>query len=202
MLGAGKIPFLAFDQGGGANIAGSNVLVGQNGQMDVLSTAGYSKLGLPGDQIPGVPEATPTLTSNGDHTDTSMGLAFHSDSAFLRGMQGSFRTAGLADSVNGAIIPARSENDTGNNPHNPLYAIQRAGADGEILTLCGSENTESGGNSLAPAMMINPEFRPTKIDRPSDVVGLAPPADQLAGILGPNDIVPVLESMYRLSEQK
>ena len=200
--GAGKIPFICFDLAGGANMAGSNVLVGQNGQFDVLSTAGYSRLGLPGDQVPGVPEATPTLTSNGDHTDTSLGLAFHSDSAFLRGMQASFRTAGIADNINGAIIPARSENDTGNNPHNPLYAIQRAGADGEILTLCGSENTESGGNSLAPAMMINPEFRPTKIDNPGDVVGLAPPADQLAGILGPNDIVPVLESMYRLSEQK
>jgi len=200
--GAGKIPFICFDLAGGANIAGSNVLVGQNGQMDVLSTSGYSKLGLPGDQIPGVPEATPTATSNGDHTDTSLGLAFHSDSAFLRGIQASFRTTGLADNVNGAIIPARSENDTGNNPHNPLYGIQKAGADGEILTLCGSENSESGGNSIAPAMMVNPEFRPTKIDRPEDVVGLAPPASGLAGILGPNDVVPVLESMYRLSEQK
>jgi len=197
-----KIPFICIDLAGGANIAGSNVLVGQNGQMDVLSTAGYSKLGLPGDQIPGVAEVTQTATSNGDHTDTSLGLAFHSDSAFLRGMQASFRTAGLADSVNGAIIPARSENDTGNNPHNPLYGIQKAGAGGSILTLCGSENSESGGNSMAPIMMVNPEFRPTKIDRPEDVVGLAPPTGALAGILGPNDVVPVLESMYRLTEQK
>ena len=38
--GAGKIPFICFDLAGGANIAGSNVLVGQNGQFDVLSTAG------------------------------------------------------------------------------------------------------------------------------------------------------------------
>ena len=49
-LGAGKIPFICFDLAGGANIAGSNVLVGkQGGQLDFLSTAGYSKLGLPGD---------------------------------------------------------------------------------------------------------------------------------------------------------
>ena len=53
-----------------------------------------------------------TATSNGDHTDTSLGLAFHSDSAFLRGMQASFKTAGIAASINGAVIPARSENDT------------------------------------------------------------------------------------------
>src|SRR6185503_8230475 len=127
-----KIPFICIDLAGGANLAGSNVLVGRGGalgQLDTLSTAGYSKLGLPGDQIPGVLEAaaSATGTSNGDHTDTSLGLAFHSDSAFLRGMYQSFKTAGIAASINGAVIPARSENDTGNNPHNPLYGIQRAG---------------------------------------------------------------------------
>jgi hypothetical protein len=43
-----KIPFICFDLSGGANIAGSNVLVGgPGGQRDALSTAGYSKLGLP-----------------------------------------------------------------------------------------------------------------------------------------------------------
>jgi hypothetical protein len=202
--GAGKIPFICFDLAGGANIAGSNVLVGkQNGQLDALSTAGYSKLGLPGDMVPGVAEATAssTGTSNGDHTDTSLGLAFHSDSAFLRGMYASFRTPGIGAGINGAIIPARSENDTGNNPHNPLYGIQRAGADGSILTLCGSQNSESGGNSMAPAMMINPEFRPTKIDRPTDVTGLVDTGELLT-LLSQEDAVAVMESIYRLSEQK
>jgi len=199
--GAGKIPFICFDLAGGANISGSNVLVGTNGQLDTLSTAGYSKLGLPGDQIPGVAEAAPTGTSNGDHTDTSLGLAFHSDSAFLRGMQASFRTPGLAANVSGAIIPARSDNDTGNNPHNPMYGIQRAGADGSILTLCGSRNSESGGNSMAPAMLINPQYRPTKIDRPSDVTGLVDTGELLA-LLSQDDAVAVMESINRLSEQK
>jgi hypothetical protein len=200
--GAGKIPFICFDLAGGANVAGSNVLVGQEGgQLDVLGTAGYSKLGLPGDMIPGTPEAAPTATSNGDHTDTSLGLAFHSDSAFLRGMQQSFKTPGIGANINGAIIPARSENDTGNNPHNPMYGIQRAGADGSILTLCGSRNTVSGGNSMAPLAMINPEFQPTKIDQPSDVVGLVD-TGQLVGLLGPADATAVMESIYRLSRQK
>jgi hypothetical protein len=199
--GAGKIPFICFDLAGGANMAGSNVLVGQQqGQLDVLSTAGYRKQGLPGDQVPGVAETTPTATSNGDHTDTSLGLAFHSDSAFLRGMQGSMSPTTAAN-VNGAVIPARSENDTGNNPHNPLYGIQRAGADGSILTLCGSRATDSGGNSMAPLMMINPEFRPTKVDRPSDAVGLVD-TGQLVGLLGPEDATAVLESIYRLSREK
>jgi hypothetical protein len=199
--GAGKIPFICFDLAGGANIAGSNVLVGkEGGQFDLLSTAGYRKLGLPGDQVPGVAEAAQTTTSNGLHGDTSLGLAFHSDSAFLRGMQTTMSPAAAAF-VNGAIIPARSENDTGNNPHNPMYGIQRAGADGSILTLCGSQNSVSGGNSMAPAMMVNPEFRPTKIDRPSDVTGLAP-ADQLVGVLSASETTVVLESMYRISRDR
>ena len=206
--GAGKIPFIAFDLAGGANMAGSNVLVGRDGplgQFETLSTAGYNRLGLPGDMVPGVAETTPTATSNGDHTDTSLGLGFHSDSAFLRGMQASFRTLN-AGNVNGAIIPARSENDTGNNPHNPLYAIARAGAGGlgakgSILTLCGSRNSDSGGNSMAPLMMIDPALRPTKIDRPSDVVGLVD-TGQLVGLLGPEDATAVLESIYRISRDK
>jgi len=201
VAGAGKIPFICFDLAGGANMAGSNVLVGkQGGQFDFLSTAGYNKLGLPGDMVPGATEATPTATSNGDHTDTSLGLAFHSDSAFLRGIQASMNPANAVN-VNGAVIPARSENDTGNNPHNPLYGIQRAGAGGSIVTLCGTQNTESGGNSLSPMGLINPEYRPTKIDRPSDVTGLVDTGELLA-LLNQNDAVAVLESMYRISEQK
>ena len=36
-----KIPMICFDLAGGANIAGSNVLVGTQGQLDAMSTAGY-----------------------------------------------------------------------------------------------------------------------------------------------------------------
>ena len=197
------VPFICFDLAGGANMVGSNVLIGrQDGQFDFLTTQGYSKMGLPGDMVPGVAEPAPseTGTSNGDHTDTTLGLAFHSDSAFLRGMLGSM-SPGTASLVNGAVIPARSENDTGNNPHNPLYAIAQAGADGELLTLIGSRASDSGGNSMAPAMMINPELRPTKVDRPSDVTGLVD-TGALVGILGQQDAVAVMESIYRLSDGK
>ncbi len=202
VFGAGKIPFICFDLAGGANMAGSNVLVGgEGGQRDLLSTAGYNKMGLPGDMVPGANEVTPTATSNGDHTDDSLGLFFHSDSAFLRGIYGSLRTQGLGNFINGAVIPARSDNDTGNNPHNPMYGIQRAGADGSILALCGSRNSESGGNSMAPAGLVNPEFRPTKIDRPTDVTGLVD-TGELLNLLSEDDAVAVMESVYRLSAQK
>ena len=196
-VGAGKIPFICFDLAGGANIAGSNVLIGrEGGQLDFLGTSGYEKQGIPGDMVPGLNDPTTGLP----YANTDFGLAFHSDSAFKRGMERSL-SPGRAANINGAVIPARSDNDTGNNPHNPLYGIARAGADGSILTLAGSENTDSGGNSMAPAMLMNPEQRPTKVDRPSDVTGLVD-TGQLVGILGPDDATAVMESIYRISAQK
>lgn len=195
--GAGKIPFICFDLAGGANTAGSNVLVGgAGGQLDFLSTAGYNAMGLPGDMIPPVVSGV----TGQDHIDQTLGLAFHTDSAFLRGMMGSM-AAGTAAGINGAVIPARSENDTGNNPHNPMYGIARAGADGSLLGLIGSRNSDSGGNSLAPIMMVNAEDRPTKVDRPSDVTGLVD-TGALVGLLDQADAVKVMESIERISEMK
>jgi hypothetical protein len=146
-----------------------------------------------------IPSLTNPVT-NTSFTDTSLGLAFHSDSAFLRGIMDRISPA-TAAGINGAVIAARSENDTGNNPHNPLYGIQRAGADGSILTLCGSQNSVSGGNSMAPLMMVNPEFQPTKVDRPSDVTGLVD-TGQLVGLLSASDATAVLESIYRISRER
>ncbi|HZF25270.1 MAG TPA: hypothetical protein VEZ88_03335 [Steroidobacteraceae bacterium] len=191
--GAGKIPFICFDLAGGANIAGSNVLVGQQGgQLDLLSTAGYSKLGLPGNMTP--------ASSTTNFVNTQFGLAFHSDSAFLRGMLTRASATTMAR-VNGAVIPARSENDTGNNPHNPMYGIAKAGAKGELLTLIGSQSSDSGGNSMAPAMMIDPTVRPTKIDRTTDAKGLVD-TGELATLLPQADTVSVMESIERISKMK
>jgi len=198
--GAGKIPFICFDLAGGANIAGSNVLVGKDGgQLDFLSTQGYSKLGLPGTMLPN--------NATTDFINEEFGLMFHSDSAFLRGMLEK-TTATTRAGVNGCVIAARSENDTGNNPHNPMYGIAKAGARGELLTLIGSQNSDSGGNSMAPAMLMDPANRPTKIDRASDASGLVD-----TGALGtlftkpdgsPDtaSTVAVMEQMARISEQK
>ena len=200
--GAGKIPFICFDLAGGANIAGSNVLVGkEGGQSDFLSTAGYEKMGLPGDMIPGLVD--PML--NLPYENFDLGLGFHLDSAFRRGIITSL-TPGNEAFINGAVIPARSDNDTSNNPHNPMYGIARAGlgglgADGSIITLAGSENTDSGGNSMLPQALYDPELRPTKVDRPSDVANLVDTGD-LVGILTKEDATAVMESIYRLSDRK
>ena len=161
MLGAGKIPFLGFDQGGGANIAGSNVIVGgSGGQEDFLSPDGYAKLGLPNAIIP-----------QNVGVDRSFGLAMHPNSALLRGMLDKTNPATRAN-TNGCVIPARSENDTGNNPHNPVYGIASAGANGEFVATIGTRNSESGGRSRAPDSMIQAALRPVKVSRPSEAIGL------------------------------
>ncbi len=196
--GAGKIPFICFDLAGGANIAGSNVLVGgRGGQLDFLDTSGYSKQGLPAGMTPNA--LNPASPTN-DYINTELGLAFHADSGFLRGIVQQTAAATRAQ-INGSVIAARSENDTGNNPHNPMYGINMAGARGSLLALCGSSSSESGGNSMAPAMLINNEVRPSKVDRPSDVTGLVDVGD-LVSLLNQEQVVAVMESMYRLSKAK
>jgi hypothetical protein len=197
VLGAGKIPFICIDLAGGANMVGSNVLMGgPGGQLDFLTTPGYAKLGLPGDMLPGlINPATGT-----SFTDSRLGLAFHSDSAFLRGIVEKVSPA-TAASMNGAVIAARSENDTGNNPHNPMYGIYRAGADGSLATLIGSRASDSGGNSMAPAGLIDLSVRPTKVDRASDVTGLVD-TGQLANLLSVDDTVAVMEAIQRISHRK
>jgi hypothetical protein len=65
--------------------------------------------------------------------------------------------------VNGTVIPALSQNDTANNPHNPMYAsIDRRG---DLLTLIGYRQPDSGGNSMAPSYMMVDTARPTKVDQ-------------------------------------
>ena len=210
-LGAGvsKMPFICFDLAGGANLAGSNVLVGQGGgQMDFIGTSGYNKLGLPGDIIPGLSDTTVAATmlnpSDGDFTNSELGLKFHSDSAMLFGIREKFTSLATTSvgKVDGAVIPARSSNDTGNNTHNPLYGIAKAGAAGGVVTLIGSRNSESGGNSMSPPGLVDPEIRPTKVDRPSDVTGMVDVGDLTDVLSSPQDVTAVMEAMARISHKK
>ncbi len=203
--GTDKIPFICFDLAGGANFAGSNVLVGgSGGQNDaVISTAGYNKMGIPGDMIPGQDSSAFTLlntSTNNDFVNNDLGLQFHADSAMLSGI---LEKAGAAVGlVDGCVIPARSDNDTGNNTHNPMYGIAMAGGTGSVVSLIGSRSTTSGGNSLAPMDMVNPELRPTKVDRPSDVTGMVDVGNLTAILSDPADVTAVMESMARISHKK
>jgi hypothetical protein len=195
--GAGKIPFIAFDLAGGGNIAGSNALVGgAGGQLDLLTTAGYNKLGLPGNMLPN--------SSTGSFIDSTLGLAMHADSAYLRGIK-LVAAVGTMNNVNGAVIPAISQTDTDLNPHNPMYGIHTAtGAAGGLLTLIGTQATVSGGNSEAPSYMIDQTVLPTVVRRPSDVTGLVSTGALVSGAggLDQSAAVDVLQSAVRFSNMK
>jgi hypothetical protein len=193
--GAGKIPFICFDLAGGGNIAGSNVLVGgPKGQLDFLSVAGYSKLGLPGSMVP-------NSSATGSFVDSSFGLRYHSDSAHLRGMKLRASAAAMAGTT-GTIIPALSQNDTNTNPHNPMYGIYQFGARGGLLNLIGSESSMSGGNSMSPPTMVIAAAQPTKVSSSQDSKGLVS-TGQLSTLLpNPADVTNVLESMKRISDAK
>jgi hypothetical protein len=183
---AGGLPFICFDLAGGANLVGSEALVGvQGGQTNFLSTAGYGKLGVPGNMVP-------TSSTN---IDASLGLLWHADGAIKRGILSKATTPATAAGTNGAVICAMSQNDTQNNPHNPMYGIAMAGAQGLLLTLIGTESSASGGNSQAPMELINPSLQPTTISQPSDATALV----NTGGATADPVAVAVLESQARIS---
>jgi hypothetical protein len=193
--GSGMIPFICFDLSGGANIAGSNVLVGgPTGQLDFLSVAGYSKLGLPGTMVPN--------SSTTSFIDSSLTLRYHSDSAQLRGIKTKFTNTAAMANVTGTIVPALSQNDTNTNPHNPMYGIWQAGAQGALLNLIGTDSSVSGGNSMAPPNMINVAATPSVIDRGQDTAGLVSTGSLSTLLPNANDVTNVLESMKRISDAK
>jgi len=183
---SGAIPFICFDLAGGANLVGSEVLVGvQGGQSNFLSTAGYGRLGVPGNMVP----------SSSANIDPALGLLWHADGAIKRGIMSKATTPTTAAGTNGAVFCAMSQNDTQSNPHNPMYAIAMAGAKGLLLTLTGTEASVSGGNSMAPMMYIDPALQPTTINQPSDATSLVSTGGASADPVS----VAVLESQARIS---
>jgi hypothetical protein len=190
--GAG-VPFIVFDLAGGANLVGSEVIVGQqtnmsgpiNTQTNFLTTAGYELLGVPGNMVP-------SSTAN---VDPSLGLLWQTDGAIKRGIM-SIAAATTAAGTSGAVLCAMSQNDTQDNPHNPMYGIAMAGAKGQLMTLCGTQSSVSGGNSQAPMALINPALQPTTIAQPSDATALVPIPP--GGTQDPLSVA-TLESQVRIS---
>lgn len=154
------IPVIAIELAGGSNIAGSNIIVGKpGGQMSFLSD--YSSLGLDSTRNPSV----------AGMVNTELGLAFHSQSTMLAGIQ-SVTTTAMRSKVDGLLFCCSSNDDTDNNQINPMHWFHKAGATGKITQLIGNTNTLSGARSQAPATSVDVTVRPLKISRPSDITNL------------------------------
>jgi hypothetical protein len=191
----GPVPFITIDLSGGANLMGSEAIAGMAGSpTNFISTAGFSKLGVPGNMVP-------TSTA---FIDMSMGLPFHSDSAILRGIK-TKASATILAKVNGLVIPAISQNDTSSNTLNAMHLIAKAVTGlppvnglpvpyGQYATLVGTNATASGGNSAAPAP-VDPTLQPTRIASSADNTALVGSSSGAASLTAPI----VMEAQARIS---
>ncbi|HXH75006.1 MAG TPA: hypothetical protein VNJ08_08575 [Bacteriovoracaceae bacterium] len=189
---SGMIPVIILDLSGGGNIPGSNVMVGgAGGQLDFL--ADYSTLGLPPEMHPSRPGML----------DTELGLVFHSDSGMLRGIK-SVTNASTRSNVDGLVWNTVSSDDTNNNEINPAYWIHKAGIRGRLNQIVGSEGSDSGGNSRAPSVSVNPSIAPVRISGPQDAVNLVS-LERLGTFFAQNKsskVERILRSIAGLSQSK
>lgn len=186
---ANKTPVIIFDLSGGANFAGSNVMVGgAGGQEDFLTT--YSTLGLPADMHP----------SMAGQLNSELGLKFHSDSAILRGIQAETNAA-IRAKVDGGIFCTSSSDDTANNQLNPMYWLNGAGAKGGLTQLAGSRNSDSGGKSMVPTTSFDPSLKAVQLTRPEDALGLVN-VGKLGSLFDDAKAQRIMKSIERMSESR
>lgn len=183
-----KTPIIMLDLSGGGNIAGSNIIVGdQAGQHSYLGT--YDRLGIPD-----------SLHPNNGNVNSEMGLKFHSTSGMLSGIQGA-TTAAIRQKVEGAVFCAVSGDDTGNNPHNPVYWLNKAGSIGDLVQTAGTRNGRSGGRSQIPALSYDPTIAPVSISRPEDCVELIS-LGRVHDIFNDQQAQRILQTIEYMSESK
>jgi len=175
------IPVIILDLAGGSNIAGSNVIVGgAGGQMDALSEGGNRTLGLLPSEAPQMAGQVEDLTGN---RTSPQGILFHSRSSMLQGIKGT-ASMGVRQNTDGVLLCAISDDDTGNNPHNPIYWFHAAGARGKLTQLVGTQGGTSGANSQAPASSIDLSLAPLLINQPQDVLNLVGLGNRASGTNG------------------
>ncbi len=184
-----KTPVILIDLSGGSNIAGSNVLVGdQQGQHSYL--ANYRRLGLPDNMRP----------TNAGMVNNEFGIKFHSRSGMLKGILDNTTTA-LRAKVDGGIFCASSDNDTQNNPHNPIYWLNKAGAQGDLVATAGTRDSRSGGRSRIPASSFDPTIAPVIITRPEDCAGLVS-LGKIGNVFNESKAQKILKTMENMSERR
>jgi hypothetical protein len=186
----GLSPVIIIDLAGGGNIAGGNVVVGgAGGQMNFLQT--YTSLGV-------VPSEHPSIAGN---INQDMGIAFNSKSAMLQGIK-DVASMTTQTQMEGTIFATISNDDTGNNQHNPIYWLNKAGAKGSLTQLAGTSASTSGGNSQAPIESINPTVAPVKVSSANDAKNLVSLGAALTGSYSANQLDRIVKGSANVSNNK
>lgn len=185
----GLTPVIIIDLAGGGHIPGSNVIVGgAGGQMNFLQS--YASLGLNANEHP----------SLANQVNTDLGIAFHSQSGILRGIK-EVASVQTQNQMDGTLFATISNDDTGNNQHNPMYWLNKAGAKGRLAQLAGTSDSTSGGNSMAPAESVNPTVAPVRIQSTNDARNLVSLGTAM-GAYNPNQMDAILNASASVSKNK
>lgn len=182
-----KVPFMSIDLSGGAAISGGNVMVGgPGGQTDMLTAAGYTRLGF--------------APNTQNQMNSELGILFHADSAFLRGIKSKASAAALAK-TNGAVACTRLSNDTQNNTQSPLAGIVLAGAEGGLFPSIGTKDSSSGAKSMPEPSMFQASLRPVRIADDRALKGTVD-TGKIAAELGGKNAVSLMRRIANLSDAK
>ena len=184
-----KTPVIIIDLAGGAALSGSNIIVGgQEGQHSFLPD--YERLGLPSGMHPNI----------AGMINNEMGIKFHSRSGILQGIL-QHTNSTVRSRCEGSVFCAISNDDTGNNPHSPLYWLNRAGAQGQIVQTAGTSGGTSGGRSKIPPTSFDPTAAPVQISRPEDCVELIS-LGRVHNLFNEDKAKKILQTIEYMSEAK
>lgn len=177
-----SVPYLCFEAAGGMNLPGGNVMVGFGAGEDQMdfgtnqSMSDYIKMGLS-------PAMHPSVSGM---VNSTFGLKFHSTSGLFAGLNAALvpTMAGEPDlrrSVDGIFICAISADDSNANPINTSHMARKAGAQGDLVQILGTQNTATGARSTAPQSEINLLYRPSTLKSFKDGEGLISIGDRMMG---------------------
>ncbi|MGE0172262.1 MAG: hypothetical protein AB7T49_05740 [Oligoflexales bacterium] len=188
--GSTNLPFVVVDLAGGSNIAYGNVLVGKNGsQSNFIDDAGAQLLGCPPGQNP---------LNNPQMVNSELKLLFHTNSAFLAGFKSS-TSADTRKNMDGVVYAVRSADDSRNNPLNPIFFVNAAGAKGQLVDVAGTGASVALGKSIAPATSLSTAST-VLVERPEDAASIVNPG--LMGELLPGQAEKILKAAESMSAKR
>ncbi len=150
---------MVFEAPGGLS-AGANLFVGgQGGYQDRLPDAGYGRMSVSSEWVKEEPDVE------------TFGIPLWKRGGFYLGlMRGT--TPDVRAKMSGFTACVRSIDDNAGNPFSPVYWAYKAGFQGALAPIIGSQETAHGARSMAPTSSILSSVSATQINGVSDARNL------------------------------